>query len=986
MTNNDFLKRFSELPPKRQALLALDMQKRLEAVEQRQHEAIAVVAMGCRFPGGVNSPEAYWEMLLNGVDAIGEVPPDRWDVDAYYDPNPDTPGKIATRWGGFLQNVDQFDPQFFGISPREAVTMDPQQRLLLEVSWEVLERAGYAPDQVNGKHGGVFVGICNGDYYHLVTDAGGDQVDMYLATGSAHSVASGRIAYLLGLQGPAISVDTACSSSLVALHMAVRSLRDGECDFALAGGVNLVLSPDTTKALSRAGMMASDGRCKAFDARADGFVRSEGCGMVLLKPLSKALTDRDTVLAVIRGSAINQDGRSNGLTAPNGPSQEMVIRAAIADAQLNPADISFVETHGTGTSLGDPIEVQALHAAYHAGRSNPLLIGSAKANMGHLESAAGVAGFMKLVLVLQHAYIPPHLHLEVLNPYIPWEDLAVQVLVEGGPLPEPSARRIGAVSSFGFSGTNAHLILEALPSTLQPAPSSDNRPLHLLPLSANSEHALRETAAQWERKLLAEPDIAVADAAYTAGVGRAQLPYRLALVAADSEGMLAKLAAYRLEETVSGVITTPARDSRRRKIAFLFTGQGSQFVEMGRQLYETHVVFREAINRCDTLLRPHLDRSLLSILYPDAGQLSPIQEIAYAQPAQFALQYALGRLWHSWGIEPSAVAGHSVGEYAAACLAGIFSLEDALKLVATRGRLMQTTAAGEMAAVFGDESVVQAALKQLGSQVSIAALNAPEITVISGDKAAVAEVIKVLKEQHIRAKRLEVSIAAHSPLMDAILDAYAEVASQVQYHAPSVDFYSGLSGNLVKTQEIAIPRYWVRHLRESVRFAPVMQNLYASGYHVFIEIGPAPDLLNMAQRTLSSDEVIYLPSLRPGTGDWQQMLTSLGTLYVYGVHVDWHGFDQPYQHQRVLMPTSPFSTSTLLVPAADKYPPDANRRKSAARWPRALKFVEGYCLPDGVERQLAFFLKPSPHLWGGDSTISGLFGDGHRCRPQNHRR
>lgn len=906
MTNSDFLKRFSELPAKRQALLALELQNRLEASERQHHEPIAIVSMGCRFPGGANTPEAYWEMLLNGVDAISEIPPERWDVDAYYDSNPDTPGKIATRWGGFLKDADQFDPVVFGISPREAVTMDPQQRLLLEVCWEVLERAGYAPDQLNGSRGGVFVGVCNGDYYHMVTAAGGDQIDMYLATGSAHSVASGRVSYVFGLQGPAISVDTACSSSLVALHMAVQSLRNGECEFALAGGVNLVLSADTSKALSRAGMMAADGRCKAFDAQADGFVRSEGCGVLLLKPLSKAIANHDPIVAVIRGSAVNQDGRSNGLTAPNGPSQEAVIRAALTDARLNPADIDYVETHGTGTSLGDPIEVQALGAAYRQGRNQPLLIGSVKTNLGHLESAAGVAGLMKLALVLQHGYIPPHLHLTEVNPYIPWDQLPVRVPTEGAALAGQNGKRIGGVSSFGFSGTNVHIILESWTESADADSAEYERPTHLLALSGQSETALRDMVAQWESHLASEPGLSLADAAYTAGVGRAQMPYRLAVLASDIEEARAKLSAYQNNAPTDGVFVTTTRDARRRKLAFLFTGQGSQQVQMGRQLYESHPVFRDAINRCHELVRNELDLPLLSILYPEPGESPPIHDIAYAQPAQFSIEYALGMLWKSWGIEPSAVTGHSIGEYAAACIAGIFSLEDALKLVVTRGRLMQTTASGEMAAVFADEATVQAAIASVAGRVSIAALNAPEITVISGEKEAVAGVIEELKSQRVRAKRLEVSIAAHSPLMESIVARFTEVATQVEYHAPEVDFYSGLTGNIVYANDIARPEYWVQHLRETVRFAPVMQNLYDNGYRFFIEIGPAPDLLNMAQRTLPADGVAYLPSLRPGTADWEQILSSLGMLYVSGIDVDWKGFDRPYTRRRLILPTYPF--------------------------------------------------------------------------------
>ncbi len=775
MTNSsEFLERITKLSPKRLALLALELQTKLDKLEKQQPsqaEPIAIVGMACRFPGGANTPEAYWQLLRNGVDAISDVPPDRWDAEANYDPDPHTPGKIATRWGGFVQNIDQFDPQFFGISPREALTMDPQQRMLLEVSWEALEAAGYAPDKRAGSKTGVFVGICNGDYYHHLTVNGDDGIDMYLATGTAHSVASGRVSYVLGLQGPSISVDTACSSSLVSTHLAIQSLRNHECDMALAGGVNAILSISTTMALSRAGMMAPDGRCKAFDASANGFVRGEGCGMVVLKRLSEAMADGDQVLAVIHGSALNQDGRSNGLTAPNGPSQESVIKAALADARLSSAAIDYVETHGTGTSLGDPIEAQALGAALGEGHSaeHPLLIGSAKTNLGHLESAAGVAGLMKLVLSIQHGEIPPQLHLKQLSPYIPWDDLPLSVVTEATPWAGKDGQRIGSVSSFGFSGTNAHIIVGSAPAAEPKVPTIE-RPQHLITLSGKSEAALREEAAHIQTYLTDHADVSLPDFGYTLNAGRAHFNHRLSIISADVAGAQQSLDAFLTGETSDNLLAGVARDNPRPDVAFLFTGQGAQHVGMGHQLYETQPTFRKVIDTCDEILRPHLEQSLLSVLYPDAGQESPINDIAYAQPAQFAIEYALAELWRSWGIIPSAVMGHSVGEYAAACVAGVFSLEDGLKLVTERGRLMHSTKPGEMAAVFADAQRVATAIKPYAGAVSIASLNAPEITVISGENEAVQAVINDLKADRIRARRLEVSIAGHSPLMEPILN------------------------------------------------------------------------------------------------------------------------------------------------------------------------------------------------------------------------
>ena len=542
---SDVYERISKLSPKRLALLAIELQAKLDAAERSRSEPIAIVGMACRFPGAT-TPEAYWQVLRDGVDAITEIPPTRWDVDAHYDPDPDTPSKIATRWGGFLEDIDRFEPEIFGIAPREALSLDPQQRLLLEVSWEALERAGIAPDALTGSPTGVFVGVCNGDYGHILMEGDGSDFDMYLATGNAYSVASGRLSYVLGLQGPAVSVDTACSSSLGAVHLAVQSLRDGACRMALAGGSNVILSPKTTMALSRAKMMAPDGRCRPFDAAASGFVRSEGCGVVVLKRLSDAVADGDVVLAVIRGSAMNQDGRSNGLTAPNGPSQVSVIRAALADAGVGPADVSYVETHGTGTSLGDPIEARALGEALGTGRpdGDRLLIGSAKANVGHLEATAGVAGLIKVVLSMQHGEIPPLLHLNEPSPYIPWDELPIDLPTDRTRWDPPSGRRVAGVSSFGFSGTNVHVVLESVASPEPVTAAGPERPLHVLKLSARTDTALRSTAATLAEQLEAQPELALADVAHTLAVGRADFAHRLAVVASDRHDVSTELARF----------------------------------------------------------------------------------------------------------------------------------------------------------------------------------------------------------------------------------------------------------------------------------------------------------------------------------------------------------------------------------------------------------------------------------------------------------
>ncbi len=919
---SDLLDRISQLSPKRLALLVMDLQARLEASERRKSEPIAIIGMGCRFPGSANNPDLFWENLRNGVDSITDIPASRWDASELYDPDPDAPGKIATLWGGFIDDVDRFEPQFFGISPREAVTMDPQQRLMLEVSWEALENAGYAPDKLSGSKSGVFVGICNNDYAQMILGGDAELFDMYVSTGGAHSVASGRISYILGLQGPAVSVDTACSSSLVAIYMAVQSLRNGECQMALAGGVNVILAPEVTVTLSKANMMASDGRCKTFDASADGFVRSEGCGVVVLKRLSDALADGDQILAVIRGAAINQDGRSNGLTAPNGPSQVAVIREALADADLEPHEVSYIETHGTGTSLGDPIEVQALGAALGKGRpaDRPLMIGSVKTNIGHLESAAGVAGLIKLVLSLQHREIPPHLHFNQPSPYIPWDELPVTVPTARTPWEVGDGRRIGGLSSFGFSGTNVHLIVEEA-TARRPEPAAVERPAHILALSARSEAALRALAERYAADLASKSPESLPDVCFTANAGRAHLNHRLALVAETLPQMRETLAAYLNGERVDNLIA--GQVGPRMGLAFLFTGQGSQYVQMGRELYETQPTFRQALDRCNELLKPELGQSLLAVLYPEPGQDSPLNDILFAQTAQFAVEYALAELWRSWGIVPSVVMGHSVGEYAAACAAGVFSLEDGLKLVSARGRLMQSVSlSGEMATVFGSAERVAEAIKPYADRVSIAAVNGPESVVISGEKVALQAVIDLLKEERIRARRLQVTTASHSPLMEPLLDAFMKTAREVTYHPPQIDLISGLTGQLAG-REIASPEYWRRHMREAVQFYPAMQTLYELGCRLFVEIGPAPNLLEMGQRCIPGDDCRWLPSLRPGHSDWTQMLKSLGGLYAGGVEVDWAGFDRDYPRRRLPLPTYPFQRERYWIDAASRQPPAA---------------------------------------------------------------
>jgi acyl transferase domain-containing protein len=725
-----------------ESLAAIErLQARLDASERARREPIAIVGAGCRYPGGVETPEDLWRLLRGGVNAVSEIPADRWDVDAYYDPDPKAPGKMITRRAGFLDRVDGFDAQFFGISPREAATMDPQQRLLLETATEALESAALATDRLAGSATGVFVGITTSDYGQLLRVGGPETSDVYSATGAALNAAAGRISFTYGFQGPCVALDTACSSSLVAVHLACQSLRAGESDLALAGGVNVVLSPDAMVLFSKWGMMAPDGACKTFDAAADGFVRAEGCAMIALKRLADAQAAGDPILAVIRGSAVNSDGRSSGLTVPNGPAQQAVVRKALADAGVTPGDIDYVEAHGTGTPLGDPIEIEALGAVMGAARGadRPLLVGSIKTNLGHTEAASGLAGLLKVVMSLRHDCIPPHLHFSTPNPRIPWANLPMRVPIEAVAWPPGERVRRAGVSSFGFSGTNAHVIVEEAPV---PAPGAAERRPRLIVLSARGEAALRQTAVRQADYLGSQPESSLADVATTLSAGRAHFERRAALVAESVDEASAALREFGGGGMPAGMVAGSTRLGERPKIAFLFTGQGSQYAGMGRELYDSEPVFRASLDRCASILADHLERPLLEVLFPAKAADTPIGETAYTQPALFALEYSLCELWRSWGITPSIVAGHSVGEYVAACVAGVFTLEDGLALIAARGALMQALPpGGAMAAVFADEQRVAVRISGYGARVAIAAINGPEETVISGDADAVAEIV-----------------------------------------------------------------------------------------------------------------------------------------------------------------------------------------------------------------------------------------------------
>jgi acyl transferase domain-containing protein/NADPH:quinone reductase-like Zn-dependent oxidoreductase/short-subunit dehydrogenase/acyl carrier protein len=896
------------------------LQSKLDAVENARHEPVAIVGMACRTPGGVADPDAYWKLLTEGRDVVGEVPPDRWDVDAYYDPDPSKLGKARTKAGGFLDKIDLFEPGFFGMSPREATGVDPQQRLLLEVAWEALEHAGVPADQLDGSLTGVFVGITSMDYSQRIDVADPARSDIYLATGTALNAAAGRVSFSFGFRGPCMAIDTACSSSLVAIHTACQSLRNGESDLILAGGVNVILSPDPFVLISKWGMLSPDGRCKTFDASANGFVRGEGCGLLVLERLSDAVAKGRRILAVIPGSAINQDGRSSGLTVPNGLAQQEVVRHALASARLKPTDISYVEAHGTGTSLGDPIEVEALAAVYGEGRSmnEPFEVGSVKSNIGHLEAASGVMSVIKLVMALQHRQLPASLHVKQLTPAIPWDTLPVRVSTQLHDWETRGGRRTAGVSAFGFSGMNAHVLVQEAPvAAAAPAPAA-RRPLHVLTLSAKSDAALSALATAYADQLRDKPGQSLADVCATAAIGRSHFHLRTMLVAPDRDAMVAQLRA-----AASGTGTAvrgTAAGSGRNRVGFLFTGQGAQYVGMGRELYESEPVFKSTLDRCAAVLDPLLGRPLREVMFEETG--GSLDQTGFTQPALFAIEVSLAALWRSWGIEPTVVIGHSVGEYAAAVVAGVFSLEDGARLIAARGRLMQALpSGGVMVSVQGDVGEVQREVAAHADKVSTAAFNAPGSVVIAGAKAEVEAIAGRLAAKGLRTQTLPVSHAFHSPLMAPMLEEFKRIASQVTHAAPTLNWISNLTGATLDWAQwgTRMADYWTSHVRDPVDFERGMAALAATNCDVHLEVGPHPTLIGLGQQCLADGRPIdWLPSLKRGKPAWEPLLDSVARLYVRGARLDWKAFNGAGANHSLPLPTYPFQRQPYLISFAPK--------------------------------------------------------------------
>jgi acyl transferase domain-containing protein/NADPH:quinone reductase-like Zn-dependent oxidoreductase/NADP-dependent 3-hydroxy acid dehydrogenase YdfG/acyl carrier protein len=957
-------------PPMSAVKLALTVQRfRAEGggMDLLQSDPIAVIGMGCRFPGGANSPDDLWRLLESGTDAIRDIPPERWNLSAYFDPDHGKPGKMYVRSAGFIEDIDKFDAEFFGIAPREAAAMDPQQRLTLEVVWEALNDAGHPPEELSGSSTGVFLAVYSADYSRLQFSRLED-IDAYTVSGTAHGIAAGRLSYLLNLRGPSMAIDTACSSSLVAIHLACQSLRNGECSLAITGGANALLRPEDTISLCKWGVLAPDGRCKTFDASANGFARGEGCGMIVLKRMADALTDGDRIYGAIRGSAVNQDGRSAVLTAPNGLAQQSVLRQALKNARITPDQISYIEAHGTGTSLGDPIEVEALSAVLGQPRANgsTCRLGSIKTNVGHLEAAAGLAGLMKVLLAMKHGLIPPHLHFKKLNPLISLDGTCLTIGHEAVPWPATETTRFAGVSAFGFGGTNAHVILEEPPRL--PARKRESRPTTwLLPLSARNPKALADLVPKYARFLggtAAQPPLA--DICFTASVRRWHHPARAAFVGASAEELAARLLAFAADPKSAG----PDATAKLGKLAFIFSGHGSQWFGMGRALLEQETVFRDAMKKCDAALRSISGWSVLAELAAPKDR-SRLDDTEIFQPVLFALQTSLASLWCSWGIVPEAVVGHSLGEIAAAHVAGALKLEDAAKIVVHRGRLMQAASGQDaMTAVEISAAEAREIIARGGLRLCVGAINAPNSITLSGSSSATDEFLAELSSRGISGKRLKVNCAFHSPAMAPSAAELVKLLAGLSPAAGTVPIYSTVTDRLIDGRRLD-PDYWGRNILEPVQFAAAVEAVVEAGALTFLEISPHPVLASSLKQCLeaSGKSGSVLASLRRGADESATLLASLGSLYALGKEVDWKAL-YPHGGNCVSLPIYPWQKERHWVkdsgPAESAAASNAAESNSAA-WPGR---VARSAFFDGVV--LEYIASASSPAFANDHRLCGI--------------
>ncbi|WP_143079238.1 type I polyketide synthase, partial [Streptomyces monashensis] len=860
-------------------------------------EPVAVVGMACRLPGGVAGPEDLWRLVRDGRDAVTGFPEDRgWDLEGLFDPDPERAGTTYTSQGGFLHEAGLFDAGFFGISPREALAMDPQQRLLLEASWEALESAGVDPVSLKGADVGVFSGVFGQGYVAPGASVVTPELEGFAGTGGSTSVASGRVSYVFGFEGPAVTIDSACSSSLVAMHLAAQALRQGECSMALAGGATVMANPGAFVEFSRQRGLAADGRCKAYADGADGTGWAEGVGVVVLERLSVARERGHKVLAVLRGSAVNQDGASNGLTAPNGPAQQRVIRGALANAGLAPADVDVVEGHGTGTVLGDPIEAQALLATYGRGRDaeRPLWLGSLKSNIGHTQAAAGVAGVIKMVQALRHGVLPPTLHVDAPTSKVDWSAGSVELLTEAREWPRDGRPRRAGVSAFGVSGTNAHLILEEAPADTQPkSTATRTAPGDVLPLvvSARSESSLSGQAERLATFVEGTEGLSLTDVAGALVSSRAVLGERAVVVASSDEEALAGLRALARGESAANVVSGSGSPG---KVVWVFPGQGSQWVGMGRELLDSSAVFAERIGECAVALERWVDWSLLEVLRGEAAS-ELLERVDVVQPASFAVMVGLAAVWSSVGVRPDAVVGHSQGEIAAACVSGALSLEDAAKVVALRSRAIgeQLAGHGGMASVALSEEEVVARLERWSGRVEVAAVNGPNSVVIAGDAQALDEALRVLSGEGVRVRRVAVDYASHTRHVEDIRDTLGEVLAGIDAQAPTIPFYSTVTGGWVEAAGVLDGGYWYRNLRGQVGFGPAVADLLGQGHRVFVEVSAHPVLVQPVTGILDGSDVgeggVVTGSLRREEGGLRRLLVSMAELFVRGVPVDWTG-------------------------------------------------------------------------------------------------